>query len=86
MKELHETTWIDLKCIILSERSHTQKTIFYINTSDILEKVEAIGTDNSGCQGWRVERGVNYTGAKGIFLQWRNCSYFLIVVGGIWKL
>lgn len=51
MKELHETTWIDLKRIILSERSHTQKTIFYINTSDILEKVEAIGTDNSGCQG-----------------------------------
>lgn len=81
---IHETTWMNLKGIMLNERSHSQKiTWFYLH--DILERHEGrFGEQISGFQGFGVITWCDHKGQHKDMFWVIKLFCILIVLGVTW--
>lgn len=86
---IHTAAWMFLKIIMQSKRSQTQRTIYFMipfTWNFRTEKNKSDRKQMGGCQGWRIEEGLNCKGAQGYFWgQWNylssDCTGNCITVG-----
>ena len=73
---IQTTTWMNPKCMVLGERSQTQKVTYYMSPFTKWEKQDSRNRQIRGCQELGVGEGATHRGMWENLWVWWNCSRY----------